>query len=73
LERLAPHLVKPVPFLYPAERTGAQLDALAAGEPAYLGEATAHEAAPTRLGGFGMCGRRDEYALPGTTLPYQAE
>ncbi|RSO03981.1 cupin, partial [Streptomyces sp. WAC 05379] len=43
-----------------AERTGAQLDALAAGEPAYLGDATAYEAGPTRLGGFGMCGRRDE-------------
>jgi hypothetical protein len=56
-----------------AERTGAQLDALAGGEPAYLGEATAYEAAPTRLGGFGMCGRRDEYNLPGTTLPYQSE
>ncbi|KOG39844.1 cupin [Streptomyces resistomycificus] len=56
-----------------AERTGVQLDALAAGEPAYLDEATAHETAPTRLGGFGMCGRRDEYALPGTTLPHQAE
>ena len=56
-----------------AERTGAQLDALAAGEPLHLGEATAHEAAPTRRGGFGMCGRRDEYALPGTTLPYQGE
>ncbi|MEU0222510.1 cupin, partial [Streptomyces sp. NPDC006265] len=25
------------------------------------------------LGGFGMCGRRDEYALPGTTLPHQEE
>lgn len=56
-----------------AERTGAQLDALTAGDPGYLGEATAHAAAPTRLGGFGMCGRRDEYALPGTTLPYQGE
>ncbi|WP_432139337.1 MULTISPECIES: cupin [unclassified Streptomyces] len=55
-----------------AERTGAQLDALAAGEPAYLADATAHEATPTRLGGYGMCGRRDEYALPGTTLPYGA-
>jgi hypothetical protein len=53
-----------------AERTGAQLDALADGEPAYLDQATAYEAAPTRLGGFGMCGRRDEYTLPGTTLPY---
>ncbi|TXS50060.1 cupin [Streptomyces sp. uw30] len=56
-----------------AQRTGAQLDALEAGEPAYLGEATAHEAGPTRLGGFGMCGRRDEYNLPGITLPYQGE
>ncbi|WP_371673193.1 cupin [Streptomyces sp. NBC_00289] len=56
-----------------AERTGAQLDALEAGEPAYLDEATAREAAPTRLCGFGMCGRRDEYALPGTTLPYGGE
>ncbi|CAM5647809.1 hypothetical protein SALBM311S_07581 [Streptomyces alboniger] len=36
-----------------AERTGAQLDALADDAPAYLGEATAHEAAPTRLGGSG--------------------
>ncbi|MEU9245102.1 cupin [Streptomyces sp. NPDC048385] len=56
-----------------AERTGAQLDALLAGEPSYLGEATAYETAPTRLGGFGMCGRRDEYSLPGTTLPYGGE
>ncbi|WP_259294456.1 cupin [Streptomyces canus] len=56
-----------------AERTGVQLDALASGELSYLGEATAHEAAPTRLGGFGMCGRRDEYNLPGTTLPYGGE
>ncbi|MCZ0207460.1 cupin [Streptomyces sp. UMAF16] len=53
-----------------AERTGAQLDALETGEPDYLGDATAYRAAPTRLGGFGMCGHRDEYALPGTTLPY---
>ncbi|MER6267100.1 cupin [Streptomyces sp900105755] len=56
-----------------AERTGAQLDALQAGEASYLGEATAYDAAPTRLGGFGMCGRRDEYDLPGTTLPYGSE
>ncbi|WP_189296279.1 hypothetical protein [Streptomyces cinerochromogenes] len=38
-----------------------------------LSHLTAYEAAPTRLGGFGMCGRRDEYALPGTTLPYHAD
>lgn len=56
-----------------AERTGAQLEALEAGEPAYLADATAYETAPTRLGGFGMCGRRDEYNLPGTTLPYGGE
>ncbi|MFE1250699.1 cupin [Streptomyces sp. NPDC058766] len=53
-----------------AERTGAQRDALAAGDPGHLAEATAHEAAPARLGGFGRCGRRDEYVLPGTTLPH---
>ncbi|MGW1290062.1 cupin [Streptomyces sp. NPDC002586] len=52
-----------------AERTGAQLDALESGEPAYLADATACQSEPSRLGGFGMCGRRDEYALPGTTPP----
>ncbi|MFJ5263426.1 cupin [Streptomyces sp. NPDC088387] len=56
-----------------AERTGAQLDALTDGEPAYLADATAFRATPSRTGGFGMCGRRDEYALPGTTLPYGEE
>ncbi|CAM5650729.1 hypothetical protein SALBM311S_06536 [Streptomyces alboniger] len=56
-----------------AERTGAQLDALADDVRPISARPTAHEAAPTRLGGFGMCGRRDEYALPGTTLPYQGE
>ncbi|MGC9438207.1 cupin [Streptomyces sp. WG5] len=53
-----------------AERTGTQLDALTDGDTAYLAAATAYEAAPTRHGGYGMCGRRDEYALPGATLPY---
>ncbi|MFF9133297.1 hypothetical protein [Streptomyces sp. NPDC014806] len=53
-----------------AERAGAQLDAPeAGGDPGHLAEAAAHVAAPTRRGGFGMCGRRDEYALPGTALP----
>jgi mannose-6-phosphate isomerase-like protein (cupin superfamily) len=56
-----------------AARTGAQLDALAAGGDDYLADATAHRTGPTRLGGFGMCGRRDEYALPGTTLPYEGK
>ncbi|MFB7508135.1 cupin domain-containing protein [Streptomyces broussonetiae] len=53
-----------------AERTGAQLDALESGDPAYLADATAYQSEPSRRGGFGMCGRRDEYALPGTTPPY---
>ncbi|WP_309141698.1 cupin domain-containing protein [Streptomyces griseicoloratus] len=55
-----------------AERTGAQLDALADGEPAYLDEATAHRAAPVRRGGYGMCGFRDEYAWPGGASPGNA-
>ncbi|MFE6281193.1 cupin [Streptomyces sp. NPDC057877] len=53
-----------------AERTGAHLDALADDDPAHLAEATAYECGPSRRGGYGMCGRRDEYALPGATLPY---
>ncbi|MCX2924703.1 cupin domain-containing protein [Streptomyces sp. NEAU-W12] len=53
-----------------AERTGAQLDALADGDPAYLAGATAYAAEPTRRGGFGMCGRRDEYTPVGVTVPY---
>ncbi len=56
-----------------ARRTGEQLTALEAGDPEYLAGATAFDAAPTRLGGYGMCGRRDEYELPGTTLPYRGE
>ncbi|MFD5752780.1 cupin [Streptomyces sp. NPDC127033] len=52
-----------------AERTGAQLDALEAGEPEYLAGSRAYDSGPSRLGGYGMCGRRDEYELPGTTLP----
>ncbi|MFE1025187.1 cupin [Streptomyces sp. NPDC058818] len=82
-QRAAAHLVRDkVPgwrelwragALATAERTGAQLDALLDGDPAYLADATAYEAAPTRHGGYGMCGRRDEYTLPGTTLPYQGE
>lgn len=56
-----------------AERTGAQLDALADGDFAHLTGATAYEAEPSRRGGYGMCGRRDEYALPGVTVPYGGE
>jgi hypothetical protein len=53
-----------------AERTGAQLAALESGDPAYLADAGSYDTGPSRRGGYGMCGRRDEYELPGTTLPY---
>lgn len=56
-----------------AERTGSHLDALADGDAAHLSGARAHSAQPTRRRGYGMCGRRDEYELPGTTLPYHGE
>ncbi|WP_306324283.1 MULTISPECIES: cupin [unclassified Streptomyces] len=53
-----------------AERTGAQLDALEAGAAdGYLAASTAHSATPTRHGGLGMCGRREEYGIEGATLP----
>ncbi|MEV6701182.1 cupin [Streptomyces sp. NPDC051453] len=52
-----------------AERTGAQLAALASGDPSYLTGSASYDTGPTRRGGYGMCGRRDEYELPGMTLP----
>ncbi|MEV2250624.1 cupin [Streptomyces sp. NPDC050147] len=56
-----------------AERTGAQLDALESGSPGYLAGSGSYDSRPSRYGGYGMCGRRDEYELPGTTLPYHGE
>ncbi|MFJ2217208.1 cupin [Streptomyces sp. NPDC101062] len=56
-----------------AERTGAQLDALESGAPEYLAGSGAYDSGPSREGGYGMCGRRDEYELPGTTLPHRGE
>jgi mannose-6-phosphate isomerase-like protein (cupin superfamily) len=50
-----------------AERTGAQLDALEAGSADHLTRAGSYDTVPSRRGGYGMCGRRDEYELPGTT------
>ncbi|APY90017.1 cupin [Streptomyces alfalfae] len=44
-----------------AERTGAQLDALEAGSAAHLTGAGSYDMVPVRRGGYGMCGRRDEY------------
>ncbi|HCA86019.1 MAG TPA: hypothetical protein DEQ61_11275, partial [Streptomyces sp.] len=55
-----------------AQRTGDQLAALEAGDVGHLADATARVAAPTYRGGYGMCGRRDEYELPGATLPYES-
>lgn len=54
-----------------ARRTGEQLDALEAGDAGHLADATARTAGPTHHGGYGMCGRREEYELPGATLPYE--
>ncbi|MGW7270755.1 cupin [Streptomyces sp. NPDC054864] len=56
-----------------AERTGAQLAALESGTPDYLAGSGSYDSRPSRHGGYGMCGRRDEYELPGTTLPYHGE
>ncbi|RAJ69807.1 hypothetical protein K378_00963 [Streptomyces sp. Amel2xB2] len=53
-----------------AERTGQHLAALAEGDPSHLSAARVCSAEPTRRGGHGLCGRRDEYALPGATPPY---
>jgi DNA-binding XRE family transcriptional regulator len=46
-----------------AERTGHQLEALRRGDLSHLAAARAQSATPSRLGGFGMCGRRDEYGV----------
>ncbi|NLU71291.1 cupin [Streptomyces sp. HNM0575] len=56
-----------------AERTGRQLAALAEGDASHLSAGRVRSAEPTRRGGYGMCGRRDEYELPGVTLPYGGE
>ena len=57
----------------PRSAPAQQLDALDAGDPSHLADAGAVRRGPTRRGGYGMCGRRDEYELPGTTLPYHGE
>ncbi|SFE35202.1 hypothetical protein SAMN04487819_111154 [Actinopolyspora alba] len=56
-----------------AERTGARLDALAEGDTAELANSRVRLAHPSRHGGYGMCGRRDEYEIPGTTVAYGGE
>jgi hypothetical protein len=56
-----------------AEATGAHLDALEKSDPSHLLQAALHTTGPTRDAGFGMCGRRQEYEVPGATLPYYQE
>ena len=52
-----------------AERTGAHLDALEKGDPTHLWQAAMNTTGPTRAAGCGMCGHRQEYEVPGVTLP----
>jgi mannose-6-phosphate isomerase-like protein (cupin superfamily) len=56
-----------------AEVTATHLDALEKSDPTHLAQASLHTTAPTREAGFGMCGRRQEYEVPGATLPYYGE
>ena len=52
-----------------AERTGSQIQSLADGDSTHLTEAKVQVATPTRQAGYGMCGHRQEYEIPGATLP----
>ncbi|MDT0344700.1 cupin domain-containing protein [Streptomyces litchfieldiae] len=54
-----------------AQATGAVLDALEKADPAHLWQARVTSTGPTREAGYGMCGRRQEYEVPGATLPQQ--
>ncbi|MCU4744980.1 cupin domain-containing protein [Streptomyces sp. G-5] len=56
-----------------ARRTEEHLKALAEADPTHLAEARITTSTPTRDAGYGMCGRRQEYEIPGTTLPYYGE
>lgn len=56
-----------------AEHTGARLDRLAEGDPADLENSRVCLTHPSRRNGYGVCGLRDEYAIPGVTLPYGGE
>ncbi|MET2715071.1 cupin [Streptomyces harbinensis] len=56
-----------------ARTTGEHLAALAEADPTHLSHARITTSTPTRAAGYGMCGRRQEYEIPGTTLPYYGE
>lgn len=51
-----------------AELTGAHLDALESGAPAYLSAADTYQTEPTQRGGYGMCGHRDTYRADSKSL-----
>jgi mannose-6-phosphate isomerase-like protein (cupin superfamily) len=52
-----------------AELTGAHLKALADGDGSHLDQAGVRVATPSNPDGYGMCGRRAEYDIPGVTSP----
>ncbi|HKN50980.1 MAG TPA: cupin [Amycolatopsis sp.] len=56
-----------------AKLTGEHLEALANGDASYLAGSGVRVAAPSKTNGYGMCGRRAEYAIPGVTVPYGGE
>jgi len=56
-----------------AEATGEHLRALADGDASHLGHCGVRVATPSRADGYGMCGRRAEYEIPGATAPYGGE
>jgi hypothetical protein len=56
-----------------ARLTGKHLEALANGDPSHLAGSGVRVAMPSKPDGYGMCGRRAEYAIPGVTAPYGGE
>ncbi|GAB2742370.1 cupin domain-containing protein [Salinifilum aidingensis] len=56
-----------------ANRSGEHIDALLAGDPSHLAASEVHSSGPSKCGGYGMCGRRSEYEIPGVTFPYGGE
>jgi mannose-6-phosphate isomerase-like protein (cupin superfamily) len=56
-----------------AELTGAHLKALADGDGSHLEHSGVRVATPSNPDGYGMCGRRAEYDIPGVTSPYDED
>lgn len=53
-----------------AELTGEHLEALANGDASHLAESGVQVVRPSKEDGYGMCGLRAEYDIPGVTVPY---